>query len=209
YPGDLTTPIAYAPFYDRGYLVTPAYWGSHWPLGRGTSTGRTIDDRIYLNPGHNSLLTWGMGNRPEPISTSLVQTIDTLGKPRPMTIQRWSWLIAMTDVPDGQLIDWAQSFSVPPMITVDGARLEVDSYVRERRAIRIAVQEQSVGITLSPVNRYVNPVFELSDVPGKLASISRDGRPLAAGSYAWDGHTLWLNATIDKPARFDLRFESR
>ena len=68
YPKDLTMPAAYAPFYDRGYLVTPAYWGSHWPLGRGTSTGRTIDDRIYSNPGHNSLATWGMSNRPIPTS---------------------------------------------------------------------------------------------------------------------------------------------
>src|SRR5260370_39428450 len=52
YPRDLTTPIAYAPFYDRGYLVTPAYCGSHWPLGRGKSTLWSIDDRLYSNPGH-------------------------------------------------------------------------------------------------------------------------------------------------------------
>jgi hypothetical protein len=209
YPGDLTMPIAYAPFYDRGYLVTPAYWGSHWPLGRGTSTGRAIDDRIYSNPGHNSLLTWGMGNRPEPIGTSQLQTIDTLGKSRPMTIQKWSWLIAMTDVPDERLIDWAQSFSAPPAVDLQGARLQFESYARERRAMRISVEKPAAAITLTPAGRSVDPVFELTDVPGKLVSVSLDGRVLAANQYAWDGHTLWIDATFDKPARFNLRFEQR
>ncbi len=207
YPGDLTMPIAYAAFYDRGYLVTPAYWGSHWPLGRGTSTGRTIDDRIYFNPGHNSLLTWGMGNRPTPISTSRLETIDTLGKSKAMTVQCWSWLIAMTDVSDQKLIDWAQSFSQPPSVKLSGARLEFNDYVPERRAIRIAVEQPVANITLEPVSRCVNPVLELTGIPGKLASVSLDDRRLSKDGYSWDGHTLWLNATIDKPARITLRFE--
>jgi hypothetical protein len=207
YPRDLTMPIAYAPFYDRGYLVTPAYWGSHWPLGRGTSTGRTIDDRIYSNPGHNSLLTWGMGNRPVPIGTSAIETIDTLGKSRPMTIQVWSWLIAMTDVSDERLIEWAQTFSAPPSVAVAGARLEFNSYAPERRAIRIAIDKPTVSITLTPVARYVDPVLELTAVPGKLISVSLDQRPLSSGDYAWDGHTLWINATIEKTTQLGLRFE--
>ena len=207
YPGDLTMPIAYAAFYDRGYLVTPAYWGSHWPLGRGTSTGRTIDDRIYSNPGHNSVLTWGMGNRPTPISTARLATVDTLGESKIMTVQRWSWLIAMTDVSDQRLIDWAQSFSQPPSVKLSGARLEFDDYVPERRAIRIAVEKPVATVTLEPVSRCVNPVLELTNVPGKLASLSLDDRPLPLSDYSWDGHTLWVNATLDKSTRITLRFE--
>lgn len=207
YPGDLTMPIAYAAFHDRGYLVTPAYWGSHWPLGRGTSTGRTIDDRIYSNPGHNSLLTWGMGNRPVPLSTARLQTLDTLGVSKTMTVQRWSWLIAMTDISDQKLIDWALSFSRPPSVKVSGARLEFNDYIPERRAIRIAVEQPVAIVTLVPVSRYINPVLELTTVPGKLTSLSLDDRPLSGNDYSWDGHTLWLNATIDKPSRLTLRFE--
>jgi hypothetical protein len=205
YPGDLTMPIAYAAFYDRGYLVTPAYWGSHWPLGRGTTTGRTIDDRIYSNPGHNSLLTWGMGNRPTPISTARLETIDTLGQSKAMTVQRWSWLIAMTDVSDQRLIDWAPSFSQPPVVKLAGARLEFNAYVPERRAIRIAVEQPVATVTLEPVSRYVNPVLELTTIPGKLVSVSLEDRTIS--NYSWDGHTLWVNATIDKASRLTLRFE--
>jgi len=29
----------FAPFYNRGALVTPMYWGGHWPLSRGYTTG--------------------------------------------------------------------------------------------------------------------------------------------------------------------------
>src|SRR5581483_5364704 len=127
-PKDRTMPLAFGPFYDRSYLVTPAYWGSHWPLGRGTSTGWAIDDRIYSNPGHNSLLTWGMNNRPIPTSTSTIEGIDTLGHSKTMTVQRWSWLIAKTNVSDQQLIEWAQSFNRPPSIELEGATLEFESY---------------------------------------------------------------------------------
>ena len=28
------------PFFDAGQMVTPCYWGSHWPLARGNSTGQ-------------------------------------------------------------------------------------------------------------------------------------------------------------------------
>jgi len=207
YPHDLTMPIAYAAFYDRGYLVTPAYWGSHWPLGRGTSTGRVIDDRIYSNPGHNSLMTWGMGNRPVPMSTSRVESIDTLGRSKDMTIQRWSWLIAMTDATDQQLIERAQSFGQPPSIELTGARLEFNDYVPERRAIRVALEKPEATILFRPVARCVNPVLELTEVRGKLSAVILEDRQIGKNDYAWDGHTLWLNAVIDKPARLTLRFE--
>ena len=207
YPGDLTMPIAYNPFYDRGYLVTPAYWGSHWPLGRGTSTGNAIDDRIYSNPGHNSFLTWGMGNRPIPIDKSQIESIDTLGHSKPMTIQRWAWLIALTDVSDRRLIDWAQSFSHPPSVELTGAKLEFNDYATERRAIRLQAEKKVVTIVLKPVSRCINPVIEISAAPGNLASIDLNGRVLGKQDYAWDGHTLWVNATIDLPSQLTLHFE--
>ena len=43
-------PVVFGPFFDGGEMVTPCYWGSHWPLARGNSTGRTIDDRIQFTP---------------------------------------------------------------------------------------------------------------------------------------------------------------
>ena len=46
------------PFFDAGQMVTPCYWGSHWPLARGNSTGNKIDDRIQFTPCHNSVMSW-------------------------------------------------------------------------------------------------------------------------------------------------------
>ncbi len=42
-------PVVFAPFFDMGQMVTPCYWGSHWPLARGNSTGSKIDDRIAVH----------------------------------------------------------------------------------------------------------------------------------------------------------------
>ncbi len=195
-PRDTTTPFAFQPFYDRDIMVTPAYWGSHWPLGRGKSTGYAIDDRIYSNPGHNSLLTWGMGNRPKPLSSSRFQMLDTLGRSWDMTIQRWAWLIAKTDASDEALLDWAQSFSYPPSVELTGAHIEFPSYSQERRAIRLVADSTSIEIALKPVVRSVNPVFELQRAPKELAKVTIDGKALPADAYAWDGATLWLKATI-------------
>jgi hypothetical protein len=206
-PRDTTTPWAFQPFYDRGVMVTPAYWGSHWPLGRGKSTGYAIDDRIYSNPGHNSLLTWGMGNRPKPLSISEFQMPDTLGRSRDMTVQRWAWLIAKTDAPDSVLLDWAQSFSSPPSLELTGAHLDFPSYSQERRALRLIADAPSIEITVKPAARSVNPVFEVDRAPKELAGVTLDGKPLAADSYAWDGATLWVKATIGgSGAKIGLRF---
>src|SRR5205085_7143326 len=108
---------------------------------------------------------------------------------------------------DKQLIDWAQSFSQPPSVELAGARLEFNDYVPERRAIRIAIEQPVATITLKPVSRCVNPVLELTSVPGKLSSVSVDNHPIPKNDYAWDGHTLWVNTTVDKPARLTLRCE--
>ena len=206
-PRDVTTPIAYQPFFDRGLMVTPAYWGSHWPLGRGKSTGYTIDDRISSNPGHNSLMTWGLGNRPKPLSISEYQMLDTLGRSRDMTIQKWAWLIAKTDAPDDLLLDWAQSFSNPPSLEMTGAHINFPSYVQDRRAMRLAVDSPSIDIEMKPAVRSVNPVFELEGAPKELASVTVDGKALPEGGYAWDGSTLWLKTTIGgSGAKIRLRF---
>ena len=50
--------VFFAPFSDHEQIVTPCYWGSHWPLARGNATGSTIDDRISLTPCHNSVMSW-------------------------------------------------------------------------------------------------------------------------------------------------------
>ena len=59
-------PVVFAPFFDGGEMVTPCYWGSHWPLARGNSTGRSIDDRIEFTPTHNSVMSWADTGRPAP-----------------------------------------------------------------------------------------------------------------------------------------------
>ncbi len=94
-------PVVFAPFFDQGEMVTPCYWGSHWPLARGNSTGRTIDDRIALTPTHNSVMSWA-GSRPVPLWTENLNTLDTLGRSRSMVVRRWAWLIGMSDESDGR-----------------------------------------------------------------------------------------------------------
>ena len=148
-----------------------------------------------------------MNNRPIPTSTSTIEGIDTLGHSKTMTVQRWSWLIAKTNVSDQQLIEWAQSFNRPPSIELEGATLEFESYAPERRAIRIRVTQPTATLLLKPVARYVNPVLELTNLPGKLTSVTYGEHPLARSDYAWDGHTLWLNVKIDRPTRLTLHFE--
>ncbi|MCB9769899.1 MAG: hypothetical protein H6752_17005 [Candidatus Omnitrophica bacterium] len=109
-PRDFDLPqIVFGPFFDQGVMVTPAYWGSHWPLARGKTTGGSIDDRIHLTPSHNSLMTWGFKHRPEPIEDRLAETKDALGKLRTMQIRKWRWLIGMTDLSDDQLIEKVKS----------------------------------------------------------------------------------------------------
>ena len=50
-PGEPKPPaVIFGPFSDRGQIVTPCYWGSHWPLARGNATGSTIDDRDRTDP---------------------------------------------------------------------------------------------------------------------------------------------------------------
>lgn len=202
-------PHIFAPFFDRGYMVTRNYWGSHWPLARGKSTGWTIDDRVDYSPSHNSVMSWGMTSRPAPVSAATVDTLDTLGRSKPMLVQRWVWLMGMSSDSDGRLLQWARSFSRPPALEVKGARLEAHSYVAERRAIRLIAEDKSVAITIKPTVRCVNPVFEVLAAPGDLVSVTLAGRPLRPGEYAWDGQTLWLQADVDQPEQLRLEFSRK
>jgi hypothetical protein len=196
-------PVVFAPFFDRGEMVTPCYWGSHWPLARGNSTGRTIDDRVTLTPCHNSVMSWA-GTRPTPLSAENRVTLDTLGRSRPMVVRRWTWLIGMCNEPDDRLRQRAKSFATPPSIeSLRGGRHEFDGYVPERRAIRLAVDSPEVAMTIRPSVPCINPVFELDRVPAGKIRVMLSGRTLNPGEYAWDGRTLWLDATINNPT--DLR----
>lgn len=204
-PRDPTTPGAYWPFYDRGQMVTPTYWGSHWPLSRGKWTHWTIDDGIYLGPSHNSVAGWLA--MPTPWTRSEYPVIDTLGRSKSMTIRRWAALIAKTDAPDEVLLEWAKSFSDPPSLELTGAHLDFPSYSPERRAIRLIVDKPLIEIKAKPFASTMNPVFELDQAPKELIGVTIDGNRLLDDAYAWDGNTLWLRATIQSTgARISLQF---
>ena len=72
--------VVFAPFFDGGQMVTPCYWGSHWPLARGNSTGNAIDDRIQFTPTHNSVMSWA-GRRPAPLATAELVTLTRWADP--------------------------------------------------------------------------------------------------------------------------------
>ncbi|MFV2069189.1 MAG: hypothetical protein ACC645_19660 [Pirellulales bacterium] len=202
-PNDTHLPHIFQPFFSCRDLVTPVYWGSHWPLARGRTTGRAIDDRVDLAPAHNSIMTWAR-RRPAPLEKKLVDTVDTLGRTRRMLVQQWAWLIGMTDAPDARLLEWARSYAKPPKLEITGGRFE--SQVPERRANRIAVEADTVDIRIKPTARCVNPVFELADAPRSLVRASLDERPLAPEEFRWDGRVFWLSADIDAPALLRLEF---
>jgi len=205
-PLDLKLPQAvFGPFQDQGQIVTPCYWGSHWPLARGKTTGWAIDDRVQFTPCHNSVVSWAR-NRPTPLRTAQVETLDTLGRSKPMVVQTWAWLIGTTDAADERLLEWARSFATPPALDVQGARLEAESYVPERRAIRLVVESPTVTITVKPTTACVHPVFELAAAPKRLTQVDLGGRPLATTEYAWDGRTLWLNNTLREETTVRLTF---
>lgn len=202
-PAELTQ---FAPFFDEGEMVTPAYWGSHWPLSRGKTTGGAIDDRIRIAPSHNSLLSWAM-NRPGPLSETKGEMVDALGQSREMRLQQWAWLIGYTAAADGEVLDMARSFAHPPHIErIAGARLEVESYNEARRALRMAVEDRDVRFTLTPKAVCINPVFELANAPRDLLGVSAGALQLGADDFAWDGHTLWLRATFRAPTTVRITF---
>jgi len=202
-------PAIFAPFFDKGQLVTPCYWGSHWPLARGKTTGYAIDDRVHFTPCHNSVMSFAR-SRPKPLRTAQVETLDTLGRSKPMLLQTWVWLIGMSDADDARLLEWARSFSHPPsLLELQGARLEAESYLPERRAMRLVVEEKHVTMTIKPAPQCVNPVFELAGAPGPLTGVQLAGRALGGNEYAWDGRTLWIGATLVQNTPLRLEFGER
>ncbi len=209
-PGETTLPpVVFGPFFDRGEMATPCYWGSHWPLARGNATGNAIDDRMGLTPCHNSVMSWA-GTRPRPLRTGERATLDTLGRSRPMVERTWAWLIGMTNEPDARLVARARSFAAPPSLELKGARLGYGGYVPERRAIRLIAEVPEIAITIkaSQESPCVNPVFEIDELESQgRPRLVLAGQSLDPSHYAWDGRTLWLDATITAPT--ELRLAAR
>ncbi len=200
-----TPSVIFGPFSDGGQMVTPCYWGSHWPLARGNATGSTIDDRIHLSPCHNSVMSWA-GDRPTPLRTSEFVGLDALGRSRPLAQREWVWLIGMSDASDARLVEWARSFAKPPAIALRGARLAPDAYAPERRAIQLIVEGNEISAKITPTTACVNPVFELIGAPAGPITVMLEAGRLDDQHFAWDGRTLWIDATISRPAELRVSF---
>jgi hypothetical protein len=196
----------FSPFFEGDEMATPAYWGSHWPLSRGKTTGGAIDDRIRISPSHNRLMSWAL-SQPAPLSEMQGEMVDALGKAREMRVQQWAWLIGYTDASDETVLDMARSYAQPPNMTdAKGARVDVESYSEERRALRLTVEDRDVSFQLAPRGVCVNPVFELTNAPGELMRVSVGALQVNASDMAWDGQTLWLRSTIREPATVRITF---
>lgn len=196
---------AYRPFCSQGQMVTPFYWGNHLPLARRKPTGHNIDDLASMTPAHNAMMSWGH-RRPQPLESRTADMPDALGVTRKMQVEKWAWLIGLSDADDARLFEWSRSFSTPPQIQAEGARLQSPSYNTERRATLLTVEKPIVSITITPPTPCVHPVFELQNAPKTLSRVELNGRELAATDYAWDGRVFWLNATLRKQAQLRLQF---
>ena len=198
---------AYRPFYSQGQMVTPFYWGNHLPLARRKPTGHNIDDLASMTPAHNAMMTWGH-RRPQPLESRTAEMPDALGVTRKMQVEKWAWLIGLSDADDARLLEWSLRFSTPPQIRAEGARLQTPAYNTERRATLLTVEKPIVSLTITPATPCVHPVFELQDAPKTLARVELNDLVLAGSDYAWDGQTLWLNATLREDTTLRLLFES-
>ena len=206
-PGWMRLPEqAYRPFFRHGQMVTPFYWGNHLPLARRKPTGHGIDDRAAMMPAHNAVMTWGH-RRPQPLESRVAEIPDALGAERPMRVEKWSWLIGMTDAGDERLLEWSRSVTTPPRVAVEGARLRTPAYSPERRSTLLAFEKPVVSLTITPDTACVYPVFEIEGAPPALDHVELDGQELGRGAYAWDGHTLWLDTTLRRETRLRLSFD--
>ncbi|MCX8496200.1 MAG: LamG domain-containing protein, partial [Akkermansiaceae bacterium] len=205
-PGWNRLPVmALRPFYSQGQMVTPFYWGNHLPLARRKPTGHNIDDLASMTPAHNAMMSWGH-RRPQPLESRTAEMPDALGVTRKMKVEKWAWLIGLSDADDARLLEWSRSFATPPQVQADGARLQTPSYSTERRATLLSVDKPEVSLTITPSTPCVHPVFELQGAPKTLSRLELDGRELTPADYAWDGRTLWLNATLRKITSLRLKF---
>jgi hypothetical protein len=198
-------PLVFGPFVDRDQMVTPCYWGSHWPLARGNATGSKIDDRVALTPCHNSVMSW-VSASPEPVASRDPAPGLAKGRPALQFLRRWAWLIGMTDASDDRVVELARSYSGDPRLELQRASALREELSEDPRLVRLRVQGLPVVIKLIPVPVCVNPVFELVGAPNGKLSITRDGQALASDRFAWDGRTLWLDATIAAPTELKLEF---
>jgi hypothetical protein len=205
-PGWNRLPVmALRPFYSQGQMVTPFYWGNHLPLARRKPTGHNIDDLASMTPAHNAMMSWGH-RRPQPLESRTAEMPDALGVTRMMKVEKWAWLIGLSDSDDARLLEWSRSFATPPQVQADGGRLQTPSYNTERRATLLSVDKPEVSLTITPSTPCVHPVFELQGTPKTLSRLELDGRELTPADYAWDGRTLWLNATLRKRTSLRLKF---
>ena len=145
--------------------------------------------------------------RPVPLRDSRLTTLDTLGHSKPMQRQTWAWLIGLTDISDAELLERAKSFRSPPSLELSGARLGEESFVQERRAIRLIADRSEIELRLRPEEVCVNPVFQIAKAPAPLRHVTINGNPLPSEKWTWDGQTLWLNATFHEPATLQFKFE--
>jgi hypothetical protein len=207
HPDSPAVPWGYPPLYDKGEIVTPAYWGNHWPLNRGKWTGWKINDLISESPAHNSVAAFSPPRDPEtgdfqegfevkPLSSGVQLLPDARGRVRAVDLSRFVWMVAYTNLPDADLRDWGKSFSAPPALELRGGRLDLPAYSQERRALRIVAEGRQIEIKISPAERTINPVFEIDQAPTSVASVMVNHRKLSADEYAWDGHVLWIHAAI-------------
>lgn len=209
--------FSFTGLYDRGELVSPVYWGSHWPLARGKFTAYSIDDRIFKSPAHNSIGGWlpqsdgkgGWGNwEVKPFESQRLTMPNSLGRVVEMDFNRWSWLIAKTDAPDDVLLQWANSYAAPPSLEVSGAEFALPSFSQERRALRLTATRATIVMRIRPQSWTVNPVFEVRGATGRLQAVTLNGRAVPAADYAWDGQTFWIRAAIDSQgATLELQFD--
>jgi hypothetical protein len=133
---------------------------------------------------------------------------DALGVTRTMQVEKWAWLMGLSDADDARLLEWSRSFASSPKVEAKGARLQSPSYHTERRATLLTVEKPVVSIMITPSTPCVHPVFELHDAPKTLSRVKMNGRQLAATEFAWDGRVFWLNATLRDAANLRLEFAS-
>ncbi len=161
--------------------------------------------RAKLAAAHNAMMSWGH-RRPQPLESPTAEMPDALGVTRTMKIEKWAWLIGLSDAEDARLLEWSSSFGTPPKVEAEGSRLQSPSYNTERRATRLTGEKPVITLTITPSTSCVHPVFELQNAPKILSLVELNGRELAATDYAWDGRVLWLNATLREPTNLCLTF---
>ncbi len=48
-----------------------------------------------------------------------------------MQVEKWAWLIGLSDADDSRLLEWARSFATPPLVKAAGAWLQAPAYNTE------------------------------------------------------------------------------